>query len=98
MSWIKRYRPLEIKLINLDPKMKITGNLLVILKYKIKNKNVHKSRNVKMIETLTKFINLNDKTSKIDSWTKKKQIKINLIHEFWIYKISLPIKNRFWKK
>ncbi len=67
MSRIKYYRPLEIKLINFYPKIKMTSNLLVILKVKNQNKNFNKYQNAKMTETLTILINLNYKSTKIDS-------------------------------
>ena len=67
MSRIKYYRPLEIKLINFDPKIKMTGNLLVILKSTNQNNNFNKYQNAKMTEILTILINLNDKSTKIDS-------------------------------
>ncbi len=60
-------RPLEIKLINFDPKIKMTGNLLFNLKSKNQNNNFNKYQNAKMTETLTILINLNNKSKKIDS-------------------------------
>ena len=67
MCRIKSYKPLEIKLINFDPKIKMTGNLLFNLKSKNQNKNFNKYQNAKMTETLTILINLNNKSKKIDS-------------------------------
>ena len=45
----------------------MTSNLLVILKVKNQNKNFNKYQNAKMTETLTILINLNYKSTKIDS-------------------------------
>ncbi len=55
MSRIKSYRPLEIKLINFEAKIKITGNLLVILKSKNQNKNFNKCKNEWNIDNTYQF-------------------------------------------